>query len=45
MHDGLSGSREEAIARHGGEASNVRKAFQGLSKTQRSQLLTFLDSL
>jgi len=45
MHDGISGTREEAINRHGGEASDARKAFQGLSNTQRSQLLTFLNSL
>ncbi|MBZ5722192.1 MAG: hypothetical protein LAO03_17610 [Acidobacteriia bacterium] len=45
MHDGLSGTREQAISRHGGEASDARRNFQGLSSTQRAQLLTFLDSL
>ncbi|HEY7099528.1 MAG TPA: di-heme oxidoredictase family protein [Terriglobales bacterium] len=45
MHDGLSGSREEAILRHGNEAKNARKAYLGLSNTQRSQLLTFLNAL
>ena len=45
MHDGLSGSREEAILRHGNEASDARKKYSGLSNTQRSQLLTFLNSL
>jgi CxxC motif-containing protein (DUF1111 family) len=45
MHDGLSGSREEAILRHGNEASDARKAYLGLTGTQRSQLLTFLNAL
>jgi CxxC motif-containing protein (DUF1111 family) len=45
MHDGLSNTREQAINRHGGEASDARKAFQALSDTQKSQLLTFLNAL
>src|SRR5581483_535575 len=45
MHDGLSASREEAILRHGGEASNVLKAYSKLSTTQKTQLLTFLNAL
>jgi CxxC motif-containing protein (DUF1111 family) len=45
MHDGFSTSREEAILRHGGEARDVRRKFLGLSHTQKSQLLTFLNSL
>jgi CxxC motif-containing protein (DUF1111 family) len=45
MHDGLSASREEAIIRHGGEASSTRDAFLRLSNKQRAQLLTFLDAL
>jgi CxxC motif-containing protein (DUF1111 family) len=45
MHDGLSASREEAIVRHGGEASNVTKAFVSLSSKQRAQILTFLNAL
>ncbi len=45
MHDGLSASREEAILRHGGEASNVTKAYPFLSSTQKNQLLTFLNAL
>jgi CxxC motif-containing protein (DUF1111 family) len=45
MHDGLSGSREEAIIRHGGEAVNVTKAYLFLSSKQKAQLLTFLNAL
>jgi len=45
MHDGLSGSREEAILRHGGEAANVTRNYQRLSSKQKAQLLTFLSAL
>ena len=45
MHDGLSATREQAILRHKGEASGVVASFQGLSPTQKSQLLTFLNAL
>jgi len=45
MHDGLSGSRTEAILRHGGEASGVLKSYLGLSVKQQNQLLTFLNAL
>jgi CxxC motif-containing protein (DUF1111 family) len=45
MHDGLSGSREEAIIRHGGEASNVTRSYLFLSSKQKAQLLAFLNSL
>ena len=45
MHDGLSGSREQAIARHKGEATTSRTKFSKLTPQQQSQLLTFLDAL
>ena len=45
MHDGLSGSREQAILRHKGEASATRGKFVMLNPQQQSQLLTFLNSL
>jgi CxxC motif-containing protein (DUF1111 family) len=45
MHDGLSGSREQAILRHKGEASATRGKYVLLNPQQQSQLLTFLNSL
>jgi CxxC motif-containing protein (DUF1111 family) len=45
MHDGLSFTREEAIGRHAGQASDSRLKFNSLSITQKKQLLRFLDSL
>ena len=45
MHDGLSSTKEDAIARHGGQASGVRARYSGLSSAERRQLLAFLDSL
>ncbi|MFY9560738.1 MAG: di-heme oxidoredictase family protein [Terriglobales bacterium] len=45
MHDGASASREQAILRHKGEASVTRNKFVNLTPQQKSQLLTFLDSL
>jgi CxxC motif-containing protein (DUF1111 family) len=45
MHDGLSFTREEAILRHAGQASDSRLKFNTLSVTQKKQLLRFLDSL
>jgi CxxC motif-containing protein (DUF1111 family) len=45
MHDGLSSTRENAIARHGNEAAGVINNYNRLSSRQRSQLLTFLNSL
>lgn len=45
MHDGLSTSRVDAILRHGGEARETREQFERLSPQQRSQLITFLNSL
>lgn len=45
MHDGLSFTREDAIARHGGQASAVRKNFNALTTSQKRLLMKFLDSL
>jgi CxxC motif-containing protein (DUF1111 family) len=45
MHDGLSSTRENAIARHGNEAASVINNYNRLSARQKSQLLTFLNSL
>jgi len=45
MHDGLSFSREDAIARHGGQAAPSRARFDRLGSAQRAQLVEFLDSL
>jgi CxxC motif-containing protein (DUF1111 family) len=45
MHDGLSFSRQDAIARHRGQASSARIRFERLSPDQQTQLLAFLDSL
>jgi len=44
MHDGLSFTREDAIARHGGQASAVRRNFNALSAIQKRLLMKFLDS-
>ncbi|MGB8327759.1 MAG: di-heme oxidoredictase family protein [Steroidobacteraceae bacterium] len=45
MHDGLSFTRQSAIARHGGQGARSRAAFQALSATEQALLLKFLDSL
>jgi CxxC motif-containing protein (DUF1111 family) len=45
MHDGLSFTRQEAIARHAGQAATVRSAYDALSASQKDQVLAFLDSL
>lgn len=45
MHDGLSLSVNEAILRHAGEASFVIDKYRSLSKKQKQQILTFLNSL
>ena len=45
MHDGLSLTIDEAIRRHHGQAEGVRLKYEGLSDTQRKQLLAFLNSL
>ena len=45
MHDGLSFTKDEAIARHGGQAATVRQKYDALSAGQKRLLLKFLDSL
>ena len=45
MHDGLSLTRNDAILRHGGEATFVINNYQSLSNQQKNQLITFLNSL
>jgi CxxC motif-containing protein (DUF1111 family) len=45
MHDNLSFSFEDAIARHGGQASQARANFNALSSSNRARVLTFLSSL
>lgn len=45
MHDGLSFTKEEAIARHNGQATTARQRFDALTANQKRLLLKFLDSL
>jgi CxxC motif-containing protein (DUF1111 family) len=45
MHDFLSQSIDDAIQRHGNQAESARRAFNGLSRTERGRLMTFLRSL
>jgi CxxC motif-containing protein (DUF1111 family) len=39
MHDGLSFTLQEAIARHGGQAAGVRSAYNALSTSRKNKLL------
>ena len=45
LHDGRARNIEEAILWHGGEAEFSRDHYIDLSKSQRAQLLKFLNSL
>ena len=45
MHDGLSFTKQEAIARHAGQAAAVTSRYNGLTPEQQRQVLAFLDSL
>jgi CxxC motif-containing protein (DUF1111 family) len=45
MHDGLSFTKDEAIRRHGGQASGARRLFNALTTSQKAGLMAFLDSL
>ncbi len=45
MHDGLSVTFTDAILRHANEAQAVINRFRNLTSTQRSQIVTFLQSL
>lgn len=45
MHDGLSFTRQEAIARHSGQATSVVAAYNALTAAEQAQLIAFLNSL
>jgi CxxC motif-containing protein (DUF1111 family) len=45
MHDNLSFSLEDAIARHGNQGAASRSAFNSLSSSDKRKLLAFLNSL
>ncbi len=45
MHDGLSFTKQEAIARHNGQATAVRARYDALTPAQKALVLKFLDSL
>jgi CxxC motif-containing protein (DUF1111 family) len=45
MHDLESLTLEDAIERHRGEAEHVSRRFRELSKTEKQQLFSFLESL
>jgi hypothetical protein len=45
MHDGLSFTKDEAIARHAGQAAGVISNFNTLTDLQKAQIMAFLDSL
>src|SRR5690348_1506580 len=45
MHDGESLTRNDAILRHAGEATSVINSYPNLSPTQKSRLITLLNSL
>lgn len=45
MHDGRARNVEEAILWHGGEAQKAKEKYKKLSKTEREELLAFINSL
>ena len=45
LHDGRARNLTEAILWHGGEAESSKNEFKALAKTEREQLLAFLNSL
>jgi CxxC motif-containing protein (DUF1111 family) len=45
MHDGKSITYHQAIMRHSGEASEVRKHYEALTPEEKQQLRAFLNSL
>lgn len=45
LHDGRAKTLEQAIAFHGGEASESRLRFMLLNPAEKERLMTFLDSL
>tara|TARA_B100001123_G_scaffold112294_1_gene130837 strand:+ start:30 stop:365 length:336 start_codon:yes stop_codon:yes gene_type:complete len=45
LHDGRARNLAEAILWHGGEAKKSREAFQNSTPEERSEILSFLESL
>ena len=45
LHDGRARNLTEAILWHGGEAKTAQQNFINLSKTEREEILTFVNSL
>lgn len=45
MHDGKSKIPEDAIKRHAGEATEIRKRYERLTSVQKAQVQSFLNSL
>lgn len=45
LHDGRARNLMEAVLWHGGEAENAKQAVLQMTKTERSALLSFLESL
>lgn len=45
LHDGRARNVEEAILWHGGEAEETKNQFKNLSKTERENLISFVNSL
>ena len=45
MHDGLSFTLQEAIARHAGQAAGITATYNSLSAADKNKLLAFLNSL
>src|SRR5262245_46768046 len=45
LHDGSAATAEEALLRHGNEASAVVQRYQGLTALERKAVLAFLGSL
>ena len=45
MHDGLSFTLEDAIARHRGQADGVRRNYEALAPSDKRTLMAFLNSL
>ena len=45
MHDGLSFTFQEAIARHASQAALVTRRYNSLPEAQKTQVLQFPDSL
>jgi CxxC motif-containing protein (DUF1111 family) len=45
LHDGVSTTLIDAIARHGGEAIHVTKQFEKLKRPEQNAIIEFLKSL